>query len=779
MTSVNWHWLGWNDFHEHEFVQEENLALCFGGVGKAEENEIMVFDPKTGDQFPEVVTQQFSYQQMLYWNHTRGQGLLKTLSGSEDLEFEDPDNFGPKWEVMAPQCYYINNFGKRVIFDCTEADTAYFVPSKRIGHSFVTLNTRKDMIVYGGYSTICADYCNDLWHFNLDTRIWTFLNMSNVPSPRYLDEIEYTQLYGLDVPPQEYVMTGPTPSKRWQHCMCPMGDKGIIMHGGYYSENKVYKFLDDVWIYSLDILPTPSNPSRYGENKALWSYANDTYWGTQPGTKRPHGRRAHVCAYINRKLYVHGGQVFTGTSITVMDGRESKSRSSIMGDLWEWDSSDNQWREITPISLDGRPMPRYMHSFYQFEDSLVIQGGYDDPRYYDDMWSFNATSFSWTHVTYEHRNFLVYNPRPHVRYGHSMARVGDSFLFFGGYGQACVDEPMGTGDLNLLDDADEDSRNFFCMPDLIKNKDGSATWFNDITGAIETDPSKFNAGATRFTTVPLYFADTWVFNHSRCPEDCHHSGRCHLNFCVCEHHMPGTCNSHHCVRETFWGSFVVGTNAGRWGYHCGFNMCHNSSCYYNFTHQHEYCRHCQYHGDCEGFSGLCHCHAKYQHILPLHYQETAISPYGPKRADGTRAMTTEPVAFYAEAEDFHLDPRRRKDCQYTKCPHQFCSGHGYCMKDGRCHCHPEYIGTGCEYHAYCPLFCNYQGTCLPKLRDATKPWEFSRGGKCQCHDVFNGTRCEIALRNAASSLSPMGFSTQVLYAVLVTSFTFLNNFWYI
>lgn len=39
--------------------------------------------------------------------------------------------------------------------------------------------------MYGGYSTICADYCDDFWHMNRDNGIWTFLNMSDAPSPRW------------------------------------------------------------------------------------------------------------------------------------------------------------------------------------------------------------------------------------------------------------------------------------------------------------------------------------------------------------------------------------------------------------------------------------------------------------------------------------------------------------------------------------------------------------------------------------------------------------------
>jgi len=407
---------------------------------------------------------------------------------------------------------------------------------------------------------------------------------------------------------------------------------------------------------------------------------------------------------------------------------------------------------------------------------LIIQGGYDDPVYHDDMWVFNATVHSWTHMTYKHRNSLVFNPRPAVRYGHAMALVGDAFLIFGGYGQVCVNEAMGSPDYNPDDDADEDSQNFFCMPDLVKyplghELEGQIIWYDEITGQPTTDAAKMNAGATRLTTVPNYYGDTWLFNHTRCPESCNNHGFCNLNFCVCKHEMPQFCNNHMCVAPTFWGSFKPGTDKAQWGYHCGFQACANSSCYYNYTHQHEYCRHCQYHGFCNGFTGRCNCEPKHQHILPLHYQKKERSPYGEPLDDGTRLVTPEPVPFYAEKVPFDLDDRGRKDCQYSKCPHQFCNGHGYCMKDGRCHCHPEYIGEGCEYHMFCPQACNFQGICVPKLRNPTTPWAYSYGGDCACFGVFNGSRCQIALRNAAtqtgSGLTPYCMSMLVSMVLLL------------
>ena len=80
-----------------------------------------------------------------------------------------------------------------------------------------------------------------------------------------------------------------------------------------------------------------------------------------------------------------------------------------------------------------KPPPRYLSAHTQFRDTFIVHGGYMNPQYHDDLWVFNATVLSWVKITYRHRNFLVYNPRPTVRYGHSMTHVGDSLLLFGGF----------------------------------------------------------------------------------------------------------------------------------------------------------------------------------------------------------------------------------------------------------------------------------------------------------------------------------------------------------
>ena len=146
------------------------------------------------------------------------------------------------------------------------------------------------------------------------------------------------------------------------HSLCPVNSTSIILYGGYYTEKKQYFFVGDLWIYTINIEPTPTHPNRWGENRNTWHKVNDTLWGTLPGTVRPKGRRGHVAAYLNHKLYVFGGMVFDGLERYDLSGREYRSRNRLKNDMFEWHSVENQWRLINPVSLDGIPGPRYMLS---------------------------------------------------------------------------------------------------------------------------------------------------------------------------------------------------------------------------------------------------------------------------------------------------------------------------------------------------------------------------------------------------------------------------------
>lgn len=120
--------------------------------------------------------------------------------------------------------------GVRIIANCNEEYLKFYVPQKRSGHSMITLGDQSGIILYGGYSTICADYCNDMWHLNTNTFIWTFVNMSDAPRPRYVSAEEYVERYAFGAVP-EPALAYPSPSRRWQHSMAAINGTCVALFG--------------------------------------------------------------------------------------------------------------------------------------------------------------------------------------------------------------------------------------------------------------------------------------------------------------------------------------------------------------------------------------------------------------------------------------------------------------------------------------------------------------------------------------------------------------------
>lgn len=689
IASQEWNWTIYDWPPGENTTIKEHSMLMIGGASMPLTMVALITNPKTLREDPEVITRQMISNELWKWNHSvaNNDAFWGYSPFSQPRKYGVPGMDRGSWSIQRASDYQERSS----------------LPPRRYGAQFVYLRGGKSAMLFGGFSTVCADYCKDLWEFHQPENRWSYKNMTPASSINalYVTKFDTQQRWNLSY--------WRNPAKRYMHTMTAKGDDSLMLFGGFYASKDDSGWLNDVWEYKLRSLPqtVPCQHYDVGETAAppLCADQHDSvgYWllhhnGTHrfrnsDGSYNEEGvpetgavnraRRGHAAAFANNKLFVFGGQVLDPYNVSETKGRTKYHRSRIIGDVWEWDYATGLWRDITALATrrDGLPSPRYSMAFMTYKDHLIIHGGYQNPEFYDDMWSFNTTTVSWIRNSYSHRNQLYYLPRPFTRKGHAIGFSGENFVLFGGVGQSC----------ELIQPGNSPTAPAFCMND-------------------DQKPS-------------MYFGDTWLWGHTTCPHGCSGHGVCNIGFCICEQ----------------------GLGSGHWGYHCGYKMCHNSTCAWDYATQHEYCEHCQSQGFCEGFAGRCHCDAGHQHILPKFYNDLNHSRYGPNL---TR-VTTAPVPFYAEDPDFHMDERRRKDCLYYKCPHQFCSGHGYCMPNGTCHCQPDYIGTGCEYHAHCPNYCNFAGLCEPKLMDPTMPWVPSASGDCKCFDPFNGSTCQIAKRNSA------------------------------
>jgi len=158
------------------------------------------------------------------------------------------------WKILHPGAIAgcINQKGLNI---CT-------APSERWNHGAAMIN-HTTMVVYGGFSSACEDYCNDLWFFDFVQRQWTI--------QYHLDTADDTR----------------HPGKRWKFSMVSGQDTNgntiaLVFGGhrlwhGFASDNsasnnwslfdKIPKggYLDDLWILHRNNTMGPGSGSNRRE----------------------------------------------------------------------------------------------------------------------------------------------------------------------------------------------------------------------------------------------------------------------------------------------------------------------------------------------------------------------------------------------------------------------------------------------------------------------------------------------------------------------------------
>ncbi|KAI0324881.1 galactose oxidase [Cubamyces sp. BRFM 1775] len=146
----------------------------------------------------------------------------------------------------------------------------------------------------------------------------------------------------------------------------------------------------------------------------------------------PVGRYGHALTVVGSKFYMFGGQV---------DG-------VFFNDLWSFNLHSLRkkptWRLREPVDRSPRPPKRANHTFVTYEEKIVLFGGADCGRHYNDTWEFDTITKTWTEV-----NCAGAIPSP--REGHSAAIVGHVMYVFGGRGSDGSD----LGDLFAFDISDQ------------------------------------------------------------------------------------------------------------------------------------------------------------------------------------------------------------------------------------------------------------------------------------------------------------------------------------
>ena len=219
---------------------------------------------------------------------------------------------------------------------------------------------RDTLVMFGGYSIDCVDYCEDLWHYNIPRSKW--VKITN--------------------------FTKTVPARRWKHAMVDYEDV-VFMFGGHGQRLSpplpgqpriAHEIYDDRTKYD------PNDPLYFDD---LWSYnVTDREWShLKPfcvtcknesevdGTAErdvfgPRGRHSPSLAAHGGALYLFGGYAYGGTTnfvgiypTGISTDYPSLSTKYYMNDFWKYNITFNTWEELKPHPrYPIRPSPRFGHA---------------------------------------------------------------------------------------------------------------------------------------------------------------------------------------------------------------------------------------------------------------------------------------------------------------------------------------------------------------------------------------------------------------------------------
>lgn len=95
-------------------------------------------------------------------------------------------------------------------------------------------------------------------------------------------------------------------------------------------------------------------------------------------------------------------------------------------DLWQFDVSQREWKQLIPESAPGSPPGRSQAAFASCEHGFLLYGGFDDhDSVFSTMWRYNYTANSW-------RALSSAGGPQNSRYAPGAAAVDGGMLMFGG-----------------------------------------------------------------------------------------------------------------------------------------------------------------------------------------------------------------------------------------------------------------------------------------------------------------------------------------------------------
>lgn len=632
------------------------------------------------------------------------------------------------------------------VADCTH-------PTERYSHGAQIIQ-EQFLVVYGGFSHFCEDYCDDAWLYVL---------------PREGEPLT-SQGDGLG-PGQRWVQLEilSSPGKRWKASSTLVDSNIIFMFGGhrlwhgFSSENdrttafqetdEMEKggYLNDLWKLnltscvlaneSLATTPLQDRINSYAGCKVEWeeilakqnctSVSRRAEVGDlKPGYEWeerhdilcreiwPVPRMGHSLANFEGNLYLYGGyHTFfpystssgpgSGPGTTQSPASQSfrpyPAYNFYLDDFWQFDLENGYWHTVDFVSpADKTPGPRTEHTLIATLENLVLFGGYRANHHMNDFWFYNVTSRRW----------LRKDKHVHPLYPPNCTEGGRVFAYptlgteldgrFGRPTEHVVvnltrrQAPGWDGCRDRADGRDD-------LPWEMQWREPSqrshhAVAFSPFYEAMFMfgghGPLEENLEQVHQTHKVLEHGDLWAFNMHQCTNNCSDHGECRYGYCLC--------------------------NSGYYGYDCSNTSCPGDFCYYDEITNEQVCQHC--------------CHAPY-----VHTDNDVYAPDVGKKSCSKELPGHSNGVCNGDGVCLCAPPFIGLDCAIKDCPINEenglkCSGNGWCSEEypvSRCMCDQGFTGLTCE-EVQCLNNCSYpNGVC-----DLAT-------GKCTCvmwPDPYNRTR---------------------------------------
>lgn len=652
-------------------------------------------------------------------------------------------------------------------------------PSPRWLHGAAYFNDHT-VVVYGGYSQSCEDYCSDLWAFDLRDDSWMEIGQGPGKRMKFSVVGDGTSLlvfggfrlwHGFADDNSE--------ANRWDSFE-------ILPKGGYLS---------DFWRFDKRLLE-PLEPIPTSGELGNWTNL----------TQGPTGRAGHVASLASDGMWLFGGYTTyfpylstdgPGAGLGVLAGTGGfapyPDSPFFLDDLWFYNFTTAAW-----TWFPSSPAPRTDAAMVLVDNLLILVGGFNGTHFFDDTWYFNTTSLGWlakTTAVYplwplnctddfpmSDDCFLLQEPKPIKKFCSSPSVRGCAHFDWIEPDPNNTDIPILNGTMNPLPFygivdapptrratgqfivpfaatgprqfvsglqwwnatflASRDIRSYFVNVETVDNTtfysgtyyERCTSVFGEATRGTVLDGQHGRASSPIFIPQPRRRAPGWDGCRDRCfgVEWATYDGECpEITDEGLHYYRPNQRSEHSAVYSRDFEELFI---YGGLGYLAEMrtNMIHEAHVLDDMWRLgiHDCANNCSGHGDCR--YGYCFCHPGYYGVDCSNISCPGDFCYIENNVQICQHCCQ--AGYNHSDHDVYV-----LDVPKVPCSHQtrrndgsFGQSNGICDGFGTCQCAPPFVLDDCSVKD-CPLECSHRGSCSIEFPVS----------RCVCHPGYYGDACEF------------------------------------